>query len=67
MPGSVVTLSASGQKRRRPAGRGCCTGPSRPVKETVRLTAVPYLAWDNRDPGEMLVWVREGSGGETGG
>jgi DUF1680 family protein len=24
------------------------------------MTAVPYYAWCNRRPGEMLVWVREG-------
>ena len=23
------------------------------------VTAVPYHAWDHRDPGEMLVWVRQ--------
>ncbi|WP_352542336.1 MULTISPECIES: hypothetical protein [unclassified Mesorhizobium] len=23
-----------------------------------KLTAVPYFTWDNRDPGEMLVWLR---------
>ncbi|MCL5996474.1 MAG: glycoside hydrolase family 127 protein [Chloroflexi bacterium] len=26
----------------------------------VRLTAVPYYAWDNRAPGEMRVWLRIG-------
>ncbi|WP_353032637.1 hypothetical protein [Mesorhizobium sp. M0968] len=26
--------------------------------EEAKLTAVPYFAWDNRDPGEMLVWLR---------
>lgn len=34
----------------------------RPVRKTERedatLTAVPYFAWDNREPGEMRVWVR---------
>ena len=30
-----------------------------PTVETVRVTAVPYFAWDNREAGEMLVWVRE--------
>jgi len=24
------------------------------------IKAVPYFAWDNRAPGEMLVWLREG-------
>jgi hypothetical protein len=27
-----------------------------PPKE-VELTAVPYYAWDNREPGEMIVWL----------
>lgn len=26
---------------------------------TVTMTAIPYYAWDNRDPGEMLVWMPE--------
>jgi len=25
----------------------------------LRLRAVPYYAWDNREPGEMRVWIRE--------
>ncbi|HHW19427.1 MAG TPA: glycoside hydrolase family 127 protein [Firmicutes bacterium] len=24
-----------------------------------RITAVPYCVWDNREPGEMTVWLRE--------
>lgn len=34
----------------------------RPADETARerteFTAVPYYAWDNRDPGAMRVWLR---------
>jgi DUF1680 family protein len=26
---------------------------------TVTMTAIPYFAWDNREPGEMLVWMPE--------
>jgi uncharacterized protein len=33
------------------------SGP--PVVKALRLTAIPYFAWDHRDPGEMLVWLRE--------
>jgi DUF1680 family protein len=29
-------------------------GPSR---RPVELTAVPYYAWANRDPGPMRVWI----------
>ncbi|TYP78923.1 hypothetical protein BCM02_10138 [Paenibacillus methanolicus] len=25
----------------------------------VRMTAIPYYAWANREPGEMLVWLQE--------
>ena len=31
-----------------------------PAVEQAKLTAVPYFAWDNREPGEMLVWLRDG-------
>jgi DUF1680 family protein len=24
------------------------------------ITAIPYYAWDNRQPGEMRVWLRDG-------
>lgn len=26
------------------------------------ITAIPYYAWDNREPGEMRVWLRESEG-----
>ncbi|WP_407573081.1 glycoside hydrolase family 127 protein [Deinococcus altitudinis] len=29
-----------------------------PGAETISVTAVPYYAWDNREPGEMRVWLR---------
>jgi DUF1680 family protein len=28
--------------------------------EQVPLTLVPYYLWDNREPGEMMVWLAEG-------
>lgn len=31
-----------------------------PAPISVAVTAVPYFAWDNREPGEMRVWLREG-------
>jgi DUF1680 family protein len=30
-----------------------------PRLRAVPLRAVPYFAWDNREPGEMRVWIRE--------
>ena len=29
--------------------------------EPFQVRAVPYCTWDNREPGQMLVWLREGS------
>ena len=29
-----------------------------PQRETATLKAIPYYLWDNRAPGEMLVWLR---------
>ncbi|MBB3569324.1 glycoside hydrolase family 127 protein [Rhizobium sp. BK491] len=34
------------------------TTPPKSVASTARF--VPYHLWDNRDPGEMLVWIRAG-------
>jgi DUF1680 family protein len=32
---------------------------SQPPKESeIEITAVPYCTWDNREPGEMRVWLR---------
>ncbi|RED64815.1 glycoside hydrolase family 127 protein [Cohnella lupini] len=35
-------------------------GTARPRLEKQPLRAVPYTLWGNRQPGEMLVWIREG-------
>ena len=29
-----------------------------PTEREVEITAVPYCVWDNREPGEMRVWLR---------
>lgn len=36
----------------------------RKVREpkTVEFTAVPYCVWDNREPGEMILWLPEAAG-----
>ena len=33
--------------------------PAGSLVKTIPLKAIPYYAWANRTPGEMLVWVRE--------
>lgn len=34
-----------------------------PATAKVKARFVPYHLWDNREPGEMLVWMRDGQGG----
>jgi len=46
--GGVTVLVAEGKVRRQ-------EGPD----TDVRLTAVPYYAWDHREPGPMAVWIPE--------
>ena len=46
-----------GRTRRR-TGRPASIAPTRRPRTQTKLTAVPYFAWDNREPGEMLVWLR---------
>jgi uncharacterized protein len=33
-----------------------------PLPAPAEFTAIPYYAWDNREPGEMVVWVPEAVG-----
>jgi hypothetical protein len=54
--GGIVTLSAVASREEGWEDGLYRTEPPE-VNET-KITAVPYFAWDNRDPGEMLVWLR---------
>lgn len=35
------------------------TASSLPATQAIEITAVPYSTWCNRQPGEMIVWIRE--------
>ncbi|WP_352808658.1 hypothetical protein [Mesorhizobium sp. M0909] len=56
--GGVVTLSAIAKKEAFENWEEGLYRTKPPAVEEAKLTAVPYFAWDNRDPGEMLVWLR---------
>jgi DUF1680 family protein len=32
--------------------------PGKTATKPFTITAIPYYAWDNREPGEMRVWIR---------
>jgi DUF1680 family protein len=58
--GGVVTLSATAQADAGDRWQGGLYRSEPPATTETRLTAIPYFAWDNREPGEMLVWLRDG-------
>jgi DUF1680 family protein len=33
--------------------------PRKESSTPAEITAIPYCVWENRAPGEMLVWIRE--------
>jgi DUF1680 family protein len=58
--GGVVFLEAEGQRIVETEQQHNPLYRSEPYKrEGHRLLAVPYTLWGNRDPGEMLVWIRQ--------
>jgi len=58
--GGVVTLSGKAVTDTVSDWNGTLYRTEPPKSEPVAIKAVPYYAWDNRAPGEMLVWLRGG-------
>jgi DUF1680 family protein len=54
--GLVTTIGPAGE---RPAGTQGLYVTEPPVYAHTHFKAVPYFAWDNRQEGDMAVWIRE--------
>ena len=59
--GGVTVITGTALRLPEQAWNGQLYRPARP-EEKVPFTAIPYYAWDNRAPGEMIVWVPEATG-----
>ncbi len=57
--GGVMVIRGEGRRRDRAGWEGVLYHTDGNAEVPVPLTAVPYYAWANRGPGDMLVWVRE--------
>ncbi|MBI3707224.1 MAG: glycoside hydrolase family 127 protein [Proteobacteria bacterium] len=57
--GGVGTLLATAAVQRSKDGAGALYAAAPPDVEPIIVRAIPYHAWDHRDPGEMNVWIRE--------
>mgnify|MGYP001098461522 CR=1 FL=1 len=58
--GGVVVIRGEARRRDAAGWEDALYRAARSATEVVPLVAVPYYAWANRAPGEMLVWIREG-------
>jgi uncharacterized protein len=56
----VTTLSASVEADETSDWTGALYRTEPMKTKATSIKAVPYFAWDNRSPGEMLVWLRGG-------
>jgi uncharacterized protein len=61
--GSVTTLHARGRLASPPRADLYSHVPSSDSGAPMALTAIPYYAWANREPGPMHVWLRESVNG----
>lgn len=58
-PGGVPNLLADGLRLQDPPDSRLYLSGSTEVWAPCELTFVPYYAWSNRTPGEMLVWLHQ--------
>ena len=56
--GEIVSLLVPGSKEE--PEESSLYSLSQPVTKPCEIKMIPYYAWDNRAPGEMLVWLRHG-------
>ncbi len=64
--GVVVIEGAALRDDRAPEDGANLYSTQAPHFKPVHLKAVPYFAWDNRDEGDMLVWLREAAPDSAG-
>jgi hypothetical protein len=57
--GGVVTLTAKAIAESVADWGQTLYRPQAPVVEPAKIRAIPYYAWDHRQPGDMLVWLRQ--------
>jgi len=58
--GGVALISGQATRRNISMWKGRLYQPAPSFAAPAELKAIPYYAWSNRTPGEMLVWIREG-------
>lgn len=57
--GGVTVIKGKGKKLDSSGWENKLYSNDAPEETDIEITAIPYFAWENRQPGEMLVWMRE--------
>lgn len=60
LPGGMVALRGDAMVLETGDWSGQLYRATPPAHRSYRFTAIPYYAWDNRQPGEMCIWLRSG-------
>ena len=58
--GGVVVIAGKAQRRELATWKGDLYRRAGTPLEAVLIKAIPYAVWANRQPGEMVVWMRQG-------
>jgi DUF1680 family protein len=56
--GGVTVICGSGKLLHNEAPGEALYHAHLPAQTSIDITAIPYCVWDNREPGEMRVWIR---------
>lgn len=58
--GGIAVIHAEGKRRDLSRWKDRLYQPLPSATRTIALKAIPYYAWSNRTPGDMLVWIGRG-------
>ena len=56
--GGITVIHAEGKRRALSGWKDRLYQPLTSATRNISLRAIPYYAWSNRTPGDMLVWIR---------
>jgi len=59
LPGGIMAVTGTALRRDRDEWEDTLYRASPSNLRNTDIKAVPYFAWGNREPGEMLVWIRD--------
>ena len=56
--GGVITIHGQAEVEDATGWDAKIYSPLSPSSKPIAIKAIPYYSWDNREPGQMIVWMR---------